>query len=410
VVATESWITGDARPRIISGSITYYHQITGNYVKPLTIYSLQSNHPVDSSVIGAFNPASLNRNSTYFVAQENLSSYDNKGNLLQQQNAVSGISNSLIMDYGQRYPVAKVSNAAFSDIAYTSFEADGSGNWSILSTARDTTAAITGNKSYNLSNGNITKSGLLSASTYLVSVWSKSGGSVSVNGVTQSNIIATQNGWNLYSTTVTGATIVTISGSGLIDELRLHPKDANMTTYTYQPFVGVTSTTDPNNTIVYNEYDALNRLKIIRDKDKNILKRYDYSDTAMSLNIQPVWTFIDTECGFSDGEKDSVFLDTNIYSSSYNTHKYIWYTTDYCTCGKSSHPEYKIVNGRCEAALKCVTSSAYVKIINPDDTYYFTWKCTWHYQWSDGSVSPNYFDYHTSSCPLGCTATVIIEE
>jgi hypothetical protein len=411
VVATESWITGDAKPRIISGTITYFHQIIGNYVKPVTIYSLQSNHPVDSSVIGAFNPASLNRNSTYFVAQENLSSYDSKGNLLQQQNAVSGISNSLIMDYGQRYPVAKVSNAAFSDIAYTSFEADGSGNWSVSSTARDTTAAITGNRSYNLSNGNITKSGLLSASTYLVSVWSKSGGSVAVNGVTQSNVIATQNGWNLYSTTVTGVTTVTVSGSGLIDELRLHPKDANMTTYTYQPFVGVTSTTDPNNTIVYNEYDALNRLKIIRDKDKNILKRFDYSDTATLMNLQPVWAFTKIYCTGGDGNADSTYTDTNIYSDTYGQQRHVYYT-DYCTCSSpsGSHPEYKVVSGRCEAALKCITSSAYVKIINPDGTYYFTWKCTWHYQWSDGSVSPNYFDYHTSSCPLGCTATVIFEE
>lgn len=407
VIAQENWITGDAKPRIVSGSITYYHQITGNYVKPLTVYSLQSNHPVDSSVIGVFNPASLNRNSTYFVAQANLGNYDSKGNLLQQQNAVSGIYSSVIMDYGQRYPVAKVSNAAQNDIAYTSFEADGKGNWKIAGSTRDTTSALTGKRSYNLTNGNIADSALTASKTYLVTVWAKTGAGVKVNGVTQSTILATQNSWNLYSTTVSGVTVATISGTGLIDELRLHPKDANMITYTYEPLVGVTSTADANNTITYNEYDALNRLKLIRDKDKNIIKRFDYSDTTTAINIQPVWTFSNTQCGHGDGEKDSVFTDTNIYSSTYNTTKYINYTTDYCSCGSLiTHPDYKVVNGHCEQARKCTTSSIYVKVINPDDSYYFTWKCTWHYQWSDGSVSPTYFDYHTSSCALGCFYTL----
>jgi hypothetical protein len=407
VIATEDWITGDATPRIISGTITYYHQISGNYVEPLTVYSLQANHPIAESVIGAFSASSLNRNSTYFVAQEGRSNYDSRGNLLSSKNLISGISNSVIMDYNQNYPVAKVSNASYPDIAYTSFEADGSGNWTIESTSRYLTDAVTGIKSYNLTNGNISKSNLTSSKTYLVSVWSKTGGTVKVNGVSQTNILATQNGWNFYSTTVSGVSSVIITGSGLIDELRLYPRDANMITYTYKPLIGITSTTDDNNTIVYNEYDALNRLKIVRDKDKNIIKRFDYSDTAISINIEPTWTFTNTECGSSDGEKDSVFIDTNLYSSTYNTYKYVDYATDYCTCGTSGqHPDYKVVNGTCEQALKCTTSSSYVKVINPDDTYYFTWKCTWHYKWSDGSVSPNYFDYHSSSCPLGCFHTL----
>lgn len=410
VVATENWITGDGHPRIISGSINYYHQISGNYVKPLTVYALQSNHPVDSSVIGPFNPASLNRNSNYFVAQANLS-YDNKGNLQQEQNAISGISNSVIMDYWQRYPIAKVSNATVVNIAYTSFEADGNGNWTIGSPVRDTTSAITGNRSYNLSNGSVSKSGLTSSVSYLVTLWAKSGASVQVNGATQSNILATQNGWNFYSASVSGVTTITVSGSGLVDELRLYPKDANMVTYTYQPGAGITSATDANNTIVYNEYDGLNRLKIVRDKDKNILKRYDYSDTVTSINIQPVWTFKNIQCGNGDGEKDSVFVDTNIYSSTYNTQKYMEYTTtEYCTCGYGSHPEYKIVNGSCQQAMKCTTSSYYVKIRNPDDTYSWKWKCTWHYKWSDGSVTPDYIEYDDNSSAIGCTYTHVIEE
>lgn len=403
VIASESWITGDSNPRIIAGKITSY-QSTGAFVKPLATYALQSNAPVSQSTIGAFNPAMLNRDSTYFVKQANFISYDSKGNLQQEQNALSGVNSSVIMDYNKQFPVAKVSNAAFNDIAYTSFESDGSGNWTIAGTARDSLNAITGNKSYNLSNGNITKSGLSSGTTYLLTVWAKSGATINVNGSALSTVIATQQGWNFYSVTLTGITSVTITGSGLIDELRLYPKDANMVTTTYEPTIGVTSTTDANNTMIYNEYDNLNRLKLVRDKDKNILKRYDYSDTNMTITLGPVWTFQGTACDVSvDGLLDSTFQDTNVFSDTYNAISYRQ-TYNYCSCSTPElHPDYKIVNGQCEEGVTCNTASSYIKVINPDNTYYWTWRCTYHYQWSDGSISGNYYRYNLySGCAVGC--------
>jgi hypothetical protein len=405
VIASESWITGDANPRIIAGKITNY-QSTGGYLKPLATYALQSNAPVSQTTIGTFNPAMLNRDSTYFVKQANFVSYDSKGNLLQVQNALSGVNNSVIMDYNNQYPVAKVSNAAFNDIAYTSFESDSTGNWTIAGTARDSSSALTGNKSYDLSNGNITKSGLTSGTTYLVTVWAKSGATVNVNGTALVNVIATQQGWNFYSTNITGITSVTISGSGSIDELRLHPKDANMVTTTYEPTIGVTSTTDANNTITYNEYDNLNRLKLVRDKDKNILKRYDYSDTDMAVTLGPVWTIQGSACDVSvDGLVDSTFQNTNVFSDTYNAIAYRQ-SYDYCRCSTPAlHPDYKIVNGQCEEALECNTASSYIKIINPDNTYYWTWRCTYHWKWSDGSISGDYYRYSlTTGCALGCMA------
>ncbi len=406
VIATEAWITGDANPRIISGTITDY-QSSGNYIKPLAVYALQSNAPVLQTTIGTFNPASLNRSATYFVKQNSFISYDSKGNLLQAQNALSGVNNSIIMDYGQQYPVAKVSNAATADIAYTSFESDGSGNWTISGSARDATTSMTGKKSYNLSSGNITKSGLTSGTTYYISVWAKSGTSVSVNSSALSTVLATQQGWNLYATTITGVTSVTISGSGQIDELRLHPKDANMVTSTYEPMIGITSTADANNTIMYNEYDNLNRLKLVRDKDKNILKRYDYSDTTMSISMSPTWTYQSSGChdAYNDGLLDSTFLDTNIFSDTYNS-TWTKQVTDYCHCSTTDlHPDYKLISSVCTVADQiCYTYSAYIKITNPDNTYYWTWKIVYHYHWlADGSNSADITVYNPSGGhSLGC--------
>jgi YD repeat-containing protein len=49
-----------------------------------------------------------------------------------------------------------------------------------------------------------------------------------------------------------------------------------MTTYTYDPLVGMTSQCDVANRITYYEYDEMGRLKDVKDQDGNVIKTYDY--------------------------------------------------------------------------------------------------------------------------------------
>ena len=210
-----------------------------------------------------------------------LNKYDTDGNLIEQQKA-GDVLKSYIWDYNSIYPIAEATNAAQTDIAYTSFEADGSGGWTIGSGSWDSTHAITGRRSHVL-NSDISRTGLSSSKTYIVSYWSGNSsnaytipGTLSGSPVKGKTITINGTSWTFYVHKITGQTSVAINGSGHIDELRLYPVEAQMTTYTYQPLVGMTSACDVGNRITYYEYDGLQRLKRVRDQDYNIIKSIDY--------------------------------------------------------------------------------------------------------------------------------------
>ncbi|SFJ00454.1 RHS repeat domain-containing protein [Olleya namhaensis] len=59
--------------------------------------------------------------------------------------------------------------------------------------------------------------------------------------------------------------------------LRVGLPNAQISTYTYRPLIGVTSVTDPRGNTIYYDYDAFNRLKQVKDKDDNILSKNDYN-------------------------------------------------------------------------------------------------------------------------------------
>jgi YD repeat-containing protein len=80
-----------------------------------------------------------------------------------------------------------------------------------------------------------------------------------------------------YQTITASGLSMTLGSSGnFIDEVRVYPKNALMTTYTYDPVFGMTSQTDHNGMTTYYEYDFFGRLKLIRDNEGKILKTYDY--------------------------------------------------------------------------------------------------------------------------------------
>ncbi len=70
---------------------------------------------------------------------------------------------------------------------------------------------------------------------------------------------------------------MTLTEGSAIDDVRIYPSDAQMTTYTYDPLIGMTSATDAAGKVTRYEYDDLGRLKQVKDDENYIVKHYDYN-------------------------------------------------------------------------------------------------------------------------------------
>lgn len=265
---------------IIAGDVSSYVNVSNNILTK-EIASIDLVQPVNTSTVGVYQPATGSFPSLY-SGKVLFEDYDAFGNPLRVRKK-DDISIAYLWDYNNTKPIAEVKNATPSDIAYTSFEADGTGNWSVPVASRDFANAITGNRSYNMVNGALTRVGLTAGKTYILSYWSRSG-VISISGGTSAPVkqAKTVNGWTYYehkitmSTTTLQVSTLQTSGTFLIDELRLYPNGAQMSTYTHEPLLGTTSECDINNRITYFEYDGFGRLLLIRDQDRNILKTFEY--------------------------------------------------------------------------------------------------------------------------------------
>ncbi len=61
-----------------------------------------------------------------------------------------------------------------------------------------------------------------------------------------------------------------------LETLRIVFPQAKVTTYTYDPLIGITSITDPRGQTIYYHYDEFNRLQVVKDAEGNVLSKNEY--------------------------------------------------------------------------------------------------------------------------------------
>ncbi|AFD05319.1 hypothetical protein [Solitalea canadensis] len=261
---------------LISSSLTKYKQLSNGAIVPDKSYQIEN-----SALIAKESFAPYANNDTFdskYKLNTSFDLYDNtNANLIQYTN-FEGAPVSYKWDYTLQYPIAECVNAQEKDIAFTSFEADGKGGWTFTGVSTTSpTNTVTGKNYYSLAAGAITKTGLTSTIKYVVSYWAK-GASITITGGTLGSLFTgrTYNGYTYYERTITGTTSISISGSGQLDDIRIHPDNAQMTTYTFDPLVGITSKTDSKGQVNYFTYDELQRFSLAKDQDGNIIKHFIY--------------------------------------------------------------------------------------------------------------------------------------
>lgn len=236
--------------------------------------------------------------------------YDLRANLIKQEQQ-GGQLQSYIWDSTGEYVIAKATNAAPNELFHDSFE-DRTG-WLGSGLTYDTARVHAGQIAAKVSAPSLTETSNASNKWLTISlpapakfryagwiysdgptadiilVMKTTGGSISTDVLTSS---ATGKWVFVEKEFTVPANITQLSiridnnggGNVWFDDIRLHPSQARMVTYTHDPLIGMTSQADMNNRFTYYEYDALGRLILIRDHDRNILKKVTYNYNGQPEN------------------------------------------------------------------------------------------------------------------------------
>lgn len=239
---------------------------------------------------------------------------------------------------------------------------------------------------------------------------------------------------------------------------------AQINNYAYTTMVGLTSETDANSKTINYEYDALQRLLLVRDFNNNILKQYDYKYQVLPPNGTPQWTTTgQTRC--KPCPQNNAYItnilqqeekDNNPASGSYNNLRWNdagtstscvsnadWQNTasplqckktggnqntgwqiqeqmDMNPCSSTYgqiqwvtvvyNPSVCPVPAGCNSGnctgndKKCINNvcETGVRINTSTVKNKLTgqWTCTYHYHWSDGSNSVDYTETSSTSCTI----------
>ncbi|MEO0899302.1 MAG: hypothetical protein AAFY71_23020 [Bacteroidota bacterium] len=331
-IESQSWEVRNGSERLLSSQVTDMDNFASPHdtmmvIRPSAAYLIETESPIpvhqfpesvsNNGYLDLFPVSGLFKKKAAF-------SYDHRGKPSTQQ-MVDDVPIAFLWSTDDELPIAKVSNAGLDEIAYTSFEGDDAGQWIIgfqssqsgceqtLNTCLNSTTdpveqdicyeaftacmqgltnlslvstdKKTGLGAYTFLPSKNIKRENLPAGLYHLSYWRK-GGSIQINlsGNSTHRLIDSEtdaNGWIFESIELdlkASSNDIEISGStnGLLDELRLLPKDAQMETYCYDSAFRLRTTTDVSNRASHFIYDEMGRLKYVLDQEGNYREGYQY--------------------------------------------------------------------------------------------------------------------------------------
>jgi hypothetical protein len=242
VIETSAWRDG----KFMNSSYITYQMFEGNsnYIFPGRQEVIKTSAPSPST---DFVPVSnTNTIITKDVDYKEEETYTFNGGNIAEIIGKNGVRTAYLWGYNSTEPVAQVINAKQNQIYYNSFETAGG----IVGDAK------TGSKYLASGSYVIPYTPPADGAIYKMSYWYWSASKWNFSGELP------------FSSTITNGT--------QLDEIRVYPLGANVTTYTYDIGKGVTSITDHNGLTSYFEYDKLGRFTVERDDTKKIKRNYGY--------------------------------------------------------------------------------------------------------------------------------------
>ncbi|MBL7705669.1 MAG: hypothetical protein JNM21_09000 [Taibaiella sp.] len=326
LVATERWNNGTANPgirntgsRLLNGSVFKYKLENGGIYNekvmetaleaPLAYSSYMSggSGDVSGAVMAAYNGSAL---PAHVKLRTEVQLRDSRGNPLETYLPTSDVYKSMIWDTLSGHKLADVMNARYSNIAYSGFEygyghklqasaafilyIDDNGTLSLppgFTESVPVSSTLSGNYFCLLKSGTsaakrLYTEGLEPGIRYRATFWASANAvpEFGIEGGTQFSLkqIAVKGQYKQYEVfftpTAAGQKIGLNAPAAnvAIDELRIHPENAQMNTYTYQKLNGKSSETDALGRITFYEYDGLGRLHLVRDQEGHILQKKTY--------------------------------------------------------------------------------------------------------------------------------------
>jgi hypothetical protein len=158
-----------ANARVVSGVITSFRENTANaaQVVPNVVYLLKLNAGLTNYTTSTVTTGSLSMHANY-EPRITFHQYNAAGELVELSKS-DDVRSCYVWGYGNTLPVAQVSNASLSQVAYTSFEGGiNEGGWTFASAATGV-GARTGRNCFSNSTGTVT--GTLGIGKFTLSYW-----------------------------------------------------------------------------------------------------------------------------------------------------------------------------------------------------------------------------------------------
>jgi hypothetical protein len=334
LVETLQYRKDGASQTFIGAALSLFKDFGAGKVLPQRAFVFPTNTTYTTTAVSG-SPQSLTYNTAYILTNT-IQSYTNLG-MPQSSLDNHKIKTGVHYGYSGTTPLVALTNAYAEEAVYSGFDTSNSfpisfsGGTFVPGWIGDYALSI--NQTDVLTSSNLIQKGgnkyrfscwVKSSAAPVITFKAKNGATVQSSGTVTYNTLQS-NQWQYLEAELNTTSVsslftleVVTSASCELDEIRFYPASAVMSTKAIKPLVGVIAETNDKGLSTFQEYDELDRVKYIKNQDKDIVQIHDYrfkAQTVVPLNSE--FTENIPFGGAAAGQQIQFMAPTNCSSVSY---------------------------------------------------------------------------------------------